>query len=90
VENETARVASAVCIETADRPSDYLEHDLGFRSRRRVARHLRRCLLCRSLLHSLAWTIEQLRSLGSTEVPGASVADEVVQRLRSERATSSP
>jgi hypothetical protein len=57
--------------------------------RRRIARHLRRCLDCRSLLDSLAWTIEQLRTLGTIDVARRSVAENVVERIRAEPAERS-
>jgi anti-sigma factor RsiW len=72
------------CGETADSLSGYLEDDLSFSRRRRVARHLRGCIQCRALLRSLAWTIERLRGLGSEAAPG-SAAEAVVERIRSER-----
>jgi predicted anti-sigma-YlaC factor YlaD len=80
---------AATCSETAANLSGYLEHDLAFRRRRRVARHLRRCSRCRSLLHSLAWTIEQLRMLGTREVAAPGVAETVVERIRDEAAEPS-
>jgi anti-sigma factor RsiW len=57
----------ATCRETRERLSDYLDGDLGARSRRRVSRHLARCKHCRALLESLTRTLEQLRSLGTVE-----------------------
>jgi predicted anti-sigma-YlaC factor YlaD len=77
---------AASCRETADNLSGYLEHELAFLRRRRVARHLRRCIRCRSLLHSLVWTIEQLRMLGTGEVATPSVAGKVAERIRAEAA----
>ncbi len=80
---------AATCSETAANLSGYLEHDLAFRRRRRVARHLRRCASCRSLPHSLAWTIKQLRLLGTSEVAVPGVAETVVERIRAEAADPS-
>jgi predicted anti-sigma-YlaC factor YlaD len=77
---------AATCGETAAQLSDYLERELPSPRRRRVARHLRRCLGCRSLLHSLAWTVEQLRALAAHDVPTESVADTVAERIRAETA----
>jgi predicted anti-sigma-YlaC factor YlaD len=74
------------CRETADDLSRYLEHDLSFSRRRRVARHLRRCIRCRALLDSLAWTIGQLRTLGRSEVASPSVAETVVERIHADTA----
>jgi predicted anti-sigma-YlaC factor YlaD len=54
----------ATCRETRDRLSDYLEGDLGARSRTRVRRHLARCKPCQALLESLTRTLEHLQSLG--------------------------
>ena len=81
---------AATCSETAGDLSGYLERDLSFPRRRRLARHLRRCVRCRSVLHSLAWTIEQLRTLGTSEVAPPSVAEGVVERIRAEAADRSP
>jgi anti-sigma factor RsiW len=75
---------AATCSETADNLSGYLEDDLSFSRRRRVARHLRGCIQCRALLRSLAWTVEQLRGLGRSEAAPGSVAETVVERIRSE------
>jgi predicted anti-sigma-YlaC factor YlaD len=74
------------CREAADNLSGYLEHDLSFSRRLRVAHHLRRCIHCRALLHSLAWTIGQLRTLGRNEVASPSVAETVVKRIRADSA----
>jgi hypothetical protein len=75
---------AASCSEAADNLSGFLEHDLPFSRRRRVARHLRGCIQCRALLRSLAWTIEQLRGLGRGEAAPGSVAETVVERIRGE------
>ena len=80
---------AATCSETAANLSGYLAHDLAFTRRRRVARHLRRCVSCRSLFHSLAWTIEQLRLLGTGEVAAPGVAETVLERIRAEAADPS-
>ena len=77
---------AATCGEIADNLSGYLEHDLAFPRRRRVAWHLRRCMRCRSLLHSLAWTIEQLRALRTNHVTAPSVAGNVATRIRADSA----
>jgi predicted anti-sigma-YlaC factor YlaD len=74
------------CSKTADNLSGYLEHELAFPRRRRVARHLRRCIPCQSLLDSLACTVEQLRTLGASEHRLPSLADEVIERIRREAA----
>jgi predicted anti-sigma-YlaC factor YlaD len=73
----------ATCEEAAEQLSAYLEGDLASFTRRRVARHLRRCARCRSLLASLARTIGQLRSLGGAEPDGStSIAAVVIARIR--------
>jgi predicted anti-sigma-YlaC factor YlaD len=77
---------AASCGETADNLSGYLEDELAFPRRRRVARHLRRCIRCRLLLDSLARTVEQLRTLGASEHRSPALADEVIERIRSEAA----
>jgi hypothetical protein len=77
---------AATCSETAANLSSYLEHDLALRRRRLVARHLRRCVRCRTLLQSLVWTIEQLRTLRASEAAVPSVAETVVERIRDEAA----
>jgi predicted anti-sigma-YlaC factor YlaD len=82
----TRNRSAASCSETADNLSGYLEDDLAFPRRRRVARHLRRCIRCQSLLDSLAWTVEQLRTLGASEHRSPPLADEVIERIRRETA----
>ena len=72
------------CSETAENLSGYLEDELRFSLRRRVARHLRGCIECRALLRSLAWTIEQLRGVGRSEAAPGSVAETVLERIRGE------
>lgn len=57
----------ASCHETRDRISDYLDGELEGRNLARVRRHLSRCDRCRAMLESLSRTLEQLRSLGSTD-----------------------
>ena len=57
----------ATCRETRDRLSDYLEGDLGARTRTRIMRHLARCKHCQALLESVTRTLEHLRSLGSID-----------------------
>ena len=57
----------ATCRETRDRLSDYIDGDLGARTRIRVMRHLARCERCRALLDSLTRALDQLRSLGALE-----------------------
>jgi hypothetical protein len=68
---------AATCSETAANLSGHLEHDLAFIRRRRVARH------------SLAWTIEQLRTLGTTEIAAPSAVETVVERVRADAADRS-
>ena len=57
----------ATCRETRARLSDYLDDDLGSRTRRRVRRHLARCKHCQALLESLTRTLEHVRSLGGID-----------------------
>ena len=79
-----AEVLYGSCAETSELLSDYLEGELrGFR-RFRVVRHLARCERCRSVLASLARTVEQLRALRNEEPAPGSVADAVVDRLKDE------
>jgi len=80
---------AASCTETADNLSGYLEDELASPRRRRVARHLRRCIRCQSLLDSLACTVEQLRTLGASEHRLPSLADELIERIRRETARRS-
>jgi predicted anti-sigma-YlaC factor YlaD len=80
---------ASTCGEIAENLSAYLEQDLAFLRRRRVRRHLRGCLRCRHLLRSLGWTVERLRTLGTSEVASRSVAERVVERIRAEAADSS-
>ncbi len=76
----------ATCRETRDRLSDYLEDDLGARTRTRIKRHLARCKHCQALFQSLSRTLEQLRSLGGIEQGSAELAvvRAVVERIRQE------
>jgi anti-sigma factor RsiW len=77
----------ATCRETGDRMSDYLEGDLGARTRTRIRRHLARCEHCQALLQSLTRTLEQLRSLGDVEQrsPEPATVRVVIERIEQER-----
>jgi anti-sigma factor RsiW len=77
----------ATCRETRERLSDYLDGDLGARTRRRVSRHLARCKHCQALLQSLTRTLEQLRSLGSIDqgTPEPAVVRAVIERIEREQ-----
>jgi anti-sigma factor RsiW len=77
----------ATCRETRERLSDYLDGDLGARTRRRVGRHLARCKHCQALLESLTRTLEQLRSLGSIDqgTPAPATVRAVIERIERER-----
>jgi anti-sigma factor RsiW len=76
----------ATCRETRDRLSDYLEGDLGERSRIRVMRHLARCERCQALLESLNRTLEHFRSLGSIGEgpPEPATVRAVIERIEGE------
>lgn len=77
----------ATCRETRDRLSDYLEGDLGARTRRRISRHLARCKHCQALLQSLTRTLEQLRTLGSIDQgsPEPATVRAVIERIEREQ-----
>jgi anti-sigma factor RsiW len=77
----------ASCRETRDRLSDYLEGDLGPRTRRRISRHLARCMHCQALLQSLTRTLEQLRPLGSIDQgsPEPATVRAVIERIEREQ-----
>jgi anti-sigma factor RsiW len=77
----------ATCRETRDRLSDYLDGDLGTRTRTRIKRHLARCEHCRALLASLTRTLDQLRSLGGGDegAPEPATVRAVVERIERER-----
>jgi anti-sigma factor RsiW len=77
----------ATCRETRDRLSDYLDGDLGARTRRRVGRHLARCKHCQALLESLTHTLDELRSLGKIETgsPEPATVRAVIERIEQER-----
>ena len=78
----------ATCRETRDHLSDYLDGDLGARTRVRIMRHLARCEHCRAVLDSLTRTLEQLRSLGTIEQvsPAPATVRAIVERIeRDER-----
>jgi len=74
----------ASCHETRDRLSDFVDGELQGRSLARVRRHLSRCDRCRAMLESLSRTLEQLRSLGSSDqiVPQPATARAVVARIQ--------
>jgi anti-sigma factor RsiW len=76
----------ASCRETRDRLSDYLDDELGARTRTRIRRHLSRCKRCQALLESLTRTLEQLRPLGSIEQlePAPATVRAVVERIELE------
>jgi predicted anti-sigma-YlaC factor YlaD len=73
----------ATCRETRARLSDYLDDDLGARTRVRIMRHLARCEHCRALLESLTHTLEQLRSLGTGDLasPTPATVRAIVERI---------
>jgi anti-sigma factor RsiW len=77
----------ATCRETRERLSDYLDGDLGARTRRRVSRHLARCKHCQALLESLTRTLEQLRSLGGIGQgsPEPATVRAVIERIERDR-----
>ncbi len=74
----------ASCHETRDRISDYLDGELEGRRLARVRRHLSRCDRCRAMLDSLSRTLEQLRSLGSSEqvTPVPATVSAVLARIQ--------
>lgn len=73
----------ATCRETRARLSDYLDGDLGSRTRRRISRHLARCEHCQALLASLTRTLEQLRSLADVDhgSPEPATVRAVIERI---------
>lgn len=77
----------ATCRETGDRLSDYLDGELGVRTRTRIRRHLARCAHCRALLGSLTRTLDQLRSFGDVDVgsPEPAAVRAVIERIERER-----
>ena len=77
----------ATCRETRERMSDYLDGDLGARTRRRVGRHLASCKHCRALLESLTRTLDELRALGKIETGTAEPATvrAVIEQIEQER-----
>lgn len=78
----------ATCREPRAHLSDYLDGDLGARTRVRIMRHLARCEHCRALLDSLTRTLEQLRSLGTRDQasPAPATVRAIVERIeRDER-----
>jgi len=76
----------ATCRETRDRMSDYLEDDLGARTRTRIKRHLARCKHCQALFQSLSRTLEQLRCLGGIDqgAPEPATVRAVIERIERE------
>jgi anti-sigma factor RsiW len=81
-----ARMWRASCAETAARMSDHLDGELTGIRRRRIAAHLARCEECSAVLASLSRTVDSLRRLGRSEVPGISTVDAVLARIRVEGA----
>jgi anti-sigma factor RsiW len=77
----------ASCRETRERLSDYLEGNLGARTRARISRHLARCKHCQALLESLTRTLDQLRSLGSIDQgsPEPATVRAVIERIEREQ-----
>lgn len=67
---------------TGARLSPYLDGELEPGDRRRVEEHLHRCPECRRVLGTLRSTLEALLTL--RELPHASVAPGVIDRLRRE------
>jgi len=76
----------ATCRETRERLSDYLEGDLGARTRTRIVRHLSRCEHCWALLESLTRTLEHVRSLASIDQssPEPATVRAVIERIERE------
>jgi predicted anti-sigma-YlaC factor YlaD len=75
----------ANCETTGEALSDRIEGELRGLRRVRVARHVARCGRCRETLESLGRLVHMLRELRTVEPPeGRSVADDVIDGLRSE------
>ena len=75
------------CEETSERLSERIEDTLHGVQRWRVSLHLARCDRCRAVLRSLSRAVEQLRLLAESDFhppESASVADDVVERIRRE------
>jgi predicted anti-sigma-YlaC factor YlaD len=69
--------------ETQRLMSARAEHELRGYTRWRVARHLVKCEMCRSLYQSFLEALRGLRALGSEEPPPKpEIADSVVARIR--------
>ena len=80
---------SGSCPETEKRMSDHLDGTLTGWAGRRVLRHLARCELCRSVVASLAQTLEELRALGrGDELAAPSLAEAVVARISRQRSAT--
>jgi anti-sigma factor RsiW len=76
----------ASCAETRESLSDYVDHELRPRERRRIIGHLLMCRRCRAVLRSLRATIGGLNGIGPAEpAPDTGVADSVIARIRDER-----
>jgi anti-sigma factor RsiW len=67
---------------TMSHASEYLDGELDERGRRRVEGHTGICPACRRLVESLRRTVDALRGLRGE--PEATVADAVIERLRTE------
>jgi hypothetical protein len=64
--------------------SDYIDGDLSSRQQRRLEAHARLCPDCGRLRRSLTVLVWELRELGRRRSPGATLAADVIERLRSE------
>jgi len=62
--------------------SEYLDEQLDPDEHRRLEEHVSMCPQCRRVLATLRRTVESLMGLG--DQPQPSIADGVIQRLRSE------
>jgi hypothetical protein len=65
--------------------SDYIDGELTPRQRRRLEAHARLCPECGPLRRTLTVLVWELRELGRSRPTGTTVADGVIERLRSER-----
>ena len=65
--------------------SDYIDGELTSRQRRRLEAHARLCPECGPLRRTLTVLVWELRELGRSRPTGTTVADGVIERLRSER-----
>ncbi len=76
------------CRDVTDRASDYLDEELGLRTRLLVAMHILACRHCRRFVDQITATIRLVRRSGD-ELPSKDLEDGLVAKLRERRTSPS-